>query len=148
MDKESLLNSAKQLKQPSAAAANEFSAKREAITITIKHVLDARTDLLENEKAQNSGMDRNNHTYHMKHMEGLFMAYSPEEYVETTLWTARMYGSHGFNILYWKEILTVIVSVLKSQLTENTFQEIYPFYEWMISNIPEFIELGNPKTQR
>lgn len=142
MDRVYLLNEAKKIKQPSAGAAKEFGEKREVITLAIKKALDLRTDLDEPDAAKKSGMDRNDHTYHMKHMEALFTAYSPEEYVNTTLWTARMYLSHGFDINYWKEILTVIVSIFKKELSEETYAEIHPFYDWMTNNIQNFAALS------
>ena len=141
MDKDYLLEEAKKIRQPSAAAALEFSQKRETITALIKKELDSRTDIGEPEAGEKSGMDRNDHTYHMKHMEALFAAYSPEEYVNTTLWTVRMYVSHGFNIDYWASIIDVIVSILKKELSGQAYSEIYPFYRWMTRNIGNFKQI-------
>ncbi|HPI03279.1 MAG TPA: hypothetical protein PLB12_09285 [Candidatus Goldiibacteriota bacterium] len=141
MDRQALLDSARKIMAPSPETAKEFSDKRVILTRIIKQVLDAKLSLPESDKAQKSGMDRNDHTYHLMHMEGLFTAYSPEEYVDTTLWTARMYRSHGFNLNHWETILKTITDIFKTELTPKAYGEIYPFYEWMISNIPDFISI-------
>ena len=74
-------------------------------------------------------------------MASLFLDYEPEVFVDTVLWVFRAYRSHGFQTTYWAANLNLWVDLLKKDLTPEAFEEIYPFYNWLIVNIPAFVKL-------
>jgi len=61
--------------------------------------------------------------------------------VETVLWVYRAYRSHGFRLTYWPAQLNAWMVVLKAQLSEDTFREIHPLYNWFIVNQAAFVRL-------
>jgi hypothetical protein len=76
-------------------------------------------------------------------MDSIFMIYSPAVLVDTVLWVFRAYRSHGFQLTYWPAQLDTWVEIFRQDLTEQTFSEIYPFYNWMIVNQPAFVALSD-----
>jgi hypothetical protein len=71
-------------------------------------------------------------------MLSLFSDYQPAVFVETVLWVFRAYRSHGFQTTYWAANLNIWVDLLQKELSEDAWQQIYPFYNWLIVNIPVF----------
>jgi hypothetical protein len=74
-------------------------------------------------------------------MESMFADYKPNVFLETVLWVFRAYRTHGFHSTYWAANLNIWVDMLKEDLSEQAFKEIYPFYDWLIVNIPIFVKL-------
>ena len=74
-------------------------------------------------------------------MESLFGSYDPKIFVETVLWVFRTYRNHGFNTSYWAANLDIWVEILRSSVSEETYREVYPYYHWLIVNIPVFTML-------
>jgi len=63
--------------------------------------------------------------------------------VETVLWVFRAYRSHGFQTTYWAANLNIWVDLIRQELSESAYNEIYPFYNWLIVNIPVFVKLSD-----
>lgn len=82
----------------------------------------------------------NNHNFSI-FMESLFNGYQAEIFVDTVLWVFRAYRSHGFHTTYWAANLNIWIDTLKEILTEKSYGEIAPFYNWLIINIPIFTKL-------
>ena len=139
MSKEMLLASAAMLVQPSAASANEFEAKSEMLAAEMNRLMGTRSDLAHLIGEGNISMMEDNHRNHARFMSSLFLNFQPFILVETVLWVYRAYRSHGFYLTYWPAQLDQWVQILKLHLTPEAFQEIYPFYHWMIINQPAFV---------
>jgi len=86
-------------------------------------------------------MAEDNNRNFPRFMTSLFLDYKPEVIVETVLWVFRAYRSHGFQTTYWAANLNIWVELLKKELTPEAFKEIYPFYNWLIVNIPVFVSI-------
>ena len=142
MTKEELLQSARELKQPTKEAAGEFAKKVDRIALGVINRLNSRPDLNKLIGDNNQHMMEDNTRNFTRFMESLFHEYKPEVCVETVLWAVRTYRSHGFMQAYWPANLNTFIEVNREQLSESTFTEIYPFYKWITVNIPVFFVIN------
>ncbi len=138
MKKEELLKSASKLKQPSEKAIAEFSAKAEVMTTMLNDRLSRRNDIVQLIGEGNLDMMYDNHRNHVRFMISLFNEYNPVVFTETVLWVFRAYRSHGFKLTYWPAQLDNWVDIFKIELSRECLEQIYPFYDWMIVNNPQF----------
>jgi len=138
MKKEDLLKSAAKLKQPSKEAIAEFNSKADAMTTIINDRLSQRNDIVQLIGEGNVDMMYDNHRNHVRFMISLFNDYNPVVFTETVLWVFRAYRNHGFKLTYWPAQLDNWVDIFKKELSPECFNEIYPFYDWMIVNNPLF----------
>jgi len=143
MEKKDLLNTASQLKQPSQKAVDEYSRKADAMAGTLNERLSSRKDITQLIGEGNLDMMYENHRNHLRFMISLFKDYNPLVLTETVLWVFRAYRSHGFNLTYWPAQLDNWVQILKKELSKDCFDEVYPFYHWMIVNNPAFAILSD-----
>jgi hypothetical protein len=139
MGKQELIKSAGKLKQPSTSAANEFEEKSGFLAAEMNKIISSRSDLNKLIGSGNNSMMEDNHRNHARFMSSVFISFDPNVLVETVLWVFRAYRSHGFKLTYWPAQLDQWVELFKIHLSEKTFNEIYPFYNWMIINQPEFV---------
>ena len=145
--KDQLLQAAKTLRQPKESAAAEFSRKRDQLAAKGNQMLADRSDLEKLVGKGNQQMAEDNNRNFARFMESMFSAYAPEVLVETVLWVFRAYRSHGFQTTYWPANLNIWVEMLKQELSNEAFEEIYPFYHWLIVNIPIFVKCTEPHVQ-
>jgi hypothetical protein len=139
MSKSSLISSASLLKQPSVNVATEFESKRELLASEMNRLMIARSDLNLLIGEGNTAMMEDNHRNHGRFISSVLTNYQPEVLVETVLWVFRAYRSHGFHLTYWPAQLDQWVELFKTHLSQEAFNEIYPFYHWMIVNQPLFV---------
>jgi len=139
--KDKLLETARKIKEPCEATVNEFREKWEQLSIEGSRELSARTDYEKLIGKGNQKMAEDNNKNFPRFMESLFSEYKPEIFFETVLWVFRAYRSHGFQTTYWPANLNLWVDLLKKELSPNAFEEIEPFYNWIIVNIPLFVKL-------
>lgn len=142
MNKDHLLNTAKDLEQPSAEAAGEFSKKLEMLTEKMNSYMLERPDLAEMVGEGNQQMMKDNHANHARFMDSVFANYEPEVLVDTVLWVFRAYRSRNFSSTYWAAQLNGWMVIYKRELSENCYKEVVPFYKWMQVNIPIFNKLA------
>lgn len=142
MSKESLILKAKGLSQVSKLSANEYGNKSEILVSHINNKLFLRADIDQLVGKNNLEMAKDNHANHARFMHSIFQNFDAEILVETILWVFRAYRSHGFRPSYWSAQLNLWTEVLKSELSKEAFQEIVPYYEWMLVNIPVFMNLS------
>lgn len=138
MQKEDLLKSAAKLKQPSEKATAEFTARADAMAIILNDRLSRRNDIVQLIGEGNLDMMYDNHRNHMRFMISLFNDYNPVVFTETVLWVFRAYRSHGFKLTYWPAQLDHWVDIFNKELSQDCLDQIYPFYDWMIVNNPQF----------
>jgi hypothetical protein len=138
MKKEDLFKSASKLKQPSPEAIAEYNSRADAMTLMLNNRLCKRNDIVQLIGEGNLEMMYDNHRNHMRFMISLFNDYNPVVFTETVLWVFRAYRSHGFKLTYWPAQLDNWVDIFNKELSKECFDQIYPFYEWMIVNNPLF----------
>lgn len=143
MKKEDLLKSAAKLKQPSGEAIAEFASRVDAMTTILNNRLSQRNDILQLIGEGNLDMMYDNHRNHIRFMISLFNDFNPVVFTETVLWVFRAYRSHGFKLTYWPAQLDNWVDIFKNELSPECFDQIYPFYDWMIVNNPLFALLSD-----
>lgn len=139
--REHLLDTAIKLKPPEEGFYREFEGKWEQLAAMGTKALFDREDLDKLIGPGNQQMAADNNRNFPRFMLSLFTNYNPEVFVETVLWVFRAYRSHGFHTTYWAANLNLWVEMLKKELSPGAFGEIYPYYAWLIINIPVFTQL-------
>lgn len=139
--KDKLLKTAQKLTPPQTQYLQEFSNKCDMIAEKGSIQLAGRKDLDKLIGENNFSMAEDNNRNFARFMDALFTEYSPEVFVDTVLWVFRAYRSHGFQTTYWAANLNIWVDILKEELSKKAFEQIYPFYNWLIINIPTFTNL-------
>lgn len=147
MDASTLIESTGKLKQPSAEAANEFLKKRDACAEALNERLLERDDLTRLIGQGNEEMMMDNSRNFCRFMSSLFFNYEPQVLVRTVMWVFRAYRTHGFQLTFWAAEIDVFVEIIRDELTPNTFAELYPFYNWLIVNIPAFAEMSDTQIE-
>jgi hypothetical protein len=148
MDKEYLIKSAEKLNQVSEKTANEYQNKRDILISKINEIMLSRPDLESLIGIENINMMKDNHANHVRFISSIIKNFEPEILVETVLWVFRAYRSHGFSTNYWASQLNSWIEILKTHLSDNAYNEILPFYEWMQVNIPLFAKLSDDELDK
>lgn len=143
MNKEQLLTSAQDLLNVSQQTVEEYSSKKESLTAALDMKLEARDDLDALVGVGNESMMKDNHSNHSRFVEAMLNEYNPEVLVDTVLWVFRAYRSHGFKLTYWSAQLNGWMTLLKEQMSEQSYLEIEPLYRWFIVNQSSFVELSD-----
>lgn len=138
---EQLLITASKLTPPPTSALNEFSQKKDQLAAMGNQKMAARTDLEKLVGKGNQQMAEDNNRNFARFMESLFVDFNPKVLVETVLWVFRAYRSHGFQTTYWAANLNIWVDMLRTELSMDTFEAVYPYYNWLIVNIPIFTKI-------
>lgn len=136
-----LLETARKLVQPPEAAAVEFLQKRDQLAALGNQTLSGRPDLEKLVGEGNQQMAEDNNRNFARFMGSLFTDFDPEVFVQTVLWVFRAYRSHGFQTTYWAANLNIWVDMIRRELSPESLEAIYPFYDWLIVNIPIFVRL-------
>lgn len=142
MNLEKLILSAKELKNPSEPATKEFFSYIDTLAEELNRTMLSRLDIEKLIGPVNFQMMENNSRNFLRFMGSIF--YNPDAGVlsETAVWAFRTYRSHGFQIAYWPANIDTTIQIMKKDLPEPVFDEIYPFFEWLIIHIPAFTELS------
>ena len=146
MTKEELIELAEKIPRPSSRTSQEYGKKREILVSNMNKYMMSRPDLNEligGEK--NIPMMIDNHNNHAKFMENLFTNYSSKALVETMCWVLSAYVNHKINLSYWPAQLNGWNKTLKENLDEESFNEIIPTYDYLISNHALFVQLSGVK---
>jgi len=143
MTRDQILQSARKLNRPPETATAEFAGKRDQLSAMAGQKLIERPDVDKLIGQGNQQMAEDNNRNFARFMESVFTEYQPDVLVETVLWVFRAYRSHGFQTTYWATNLNIWVDLLKNQMSADTYQALYPFYHWLIVNIPIFVKLSD-----
>ncbi len=146
MNKQLLFESAQQLKPPKPEAVHEYENKRGALVAKVNEIMLNHQDLSKMISRNHIEMMKDNHENHAKFMVSIFNVFNAEVLVETILWAFRAYKNRGFSSTYWAAQLDTWTTVLGKELSEESFKEIYPFYQWMQVNIPVFTDIAQQNT--
>jgi hypothetical protein len=118
--------------------------RRDAIASRLAEAMAARRDIHELVGPDGVDMMRDNSANLCRFMGSMFSSYVPEVLVETILWVFRAYRAHGFQVAFWPANLATLLEVLRAELPPDAFRVLAPFFDWMVVNIPVFVELTNP----
>ena len=140
MSRETLME---KLKTAPPEVVEEYASKREQLVARVNRVLLQRPDICDLVGEKNIEMMKDNHSNHARFIESILAHYDPEVLLETVLWVFRVYRSRGFHPVYWSAQLNAWVDILKEDLSPESFEAIYPFYEWMIVHIPHFTTVSD-----
>lgn len=141
MTKDQLIKAAEKLKQPDPPAAIQYSEKKEILAARVIECLCQREDLVRLVGEGNEPMLKDNTANMSRFMESMFTQFDATVFVETILWVFRAYRSHGFQLAFWSAHLNIWIDTVRSELPEDFFNQIYPFYEWIQIHIPQFTAL-------
>jgi len=141
MDKNYLLETARAIKQVDPEVAEEFARHSDELISRINKKMLERPEITNLVGKDNLGMMKDNHANHVRFIASILTHYNPEVFVDTVLWVFRAYRSHGFTSNYWATQLNTWIEILKEVLTKESFNQIYPYYEWMQIHIPIFVKL-------
>lgn len=141
MTRDDLILTAKRLVPPSLEAIEEFAGKREQLAAEVNRMMSERPDLEKLVGKDGKRMSEDNNRNFSLFMESLFQSFHEDVLVDTALWVFRTYRSHGFQPIYWPANLSTWIQVLKERLSPKTFDEVSPFYEWLVVHVPVFTKL-------
>ena len=147
MNKAQLIESARALCPPTAAASADFESHHEAMAAELSRRMLARPDVDRLIGPGNRDMLQNNSRNMMRFMASLFRSFEPVVLAETALWVFRAYRAHGFQISYWPANLDTAVQILREQMAPDSFAALYPFFEWLIVHNPAFVTLSDQALQ-
>lgn len=139
--KENLLESAKKLNQPPLEYAEEFNQNKDKLAAELSKRMSSREDIERLVGTGNASMMEDNSRNLSRFMGSLFMGYNPEVFVETMIWVFRSYRSHGFQLAFWSANVDTYTEIMKEELSPEAYKSIYPFFDWIIVNIPIFTKL-------
>ncbi len=138
-----LIQTAQLLRQPTTAAATEFEGARDSLAEELSREMTARPDLEKLIGPGNLPMMQDNSRNFCRSMGAMFAACEPAVLAQTALWIFRAYRAHGFHSTYWPANLDTFVEIARARLVPATFAETYPFFQWLIANIPSFVKISD-----
>jgi len=141
MTKEELIANAGKLKQPSEKTQKDFEEKLDIILSGVNKIMLSRPDLIMLIGENNEAMMQDNHRNQLRFMNSMFMGFNPDILVETVLWVFRAYPNHGCNLTYWPAMLNVVLDETEKELSKEAFDQIKPFYSWLLVYQPFFVKL-------
>lgn len=142
MDRNLLLESAGKLQQVSKEASREYQDKAQLLLSGINRHMLNRQDIEKLVGKDNIEMMRDNHANHLRFMSSIFQHHNSEVLVETILWVFKAYRSRGFTTSYWAAQVNSWITILKDELSTESFEQILPYYNWIQINIPVFVKLS------
>jgi len=138
---EELLATARELIQPSADSIAEFNGNRTSVAAAVSERLSARTDIEQLVGAENLTLMDDNCRNFTDFMYSQLRSYSPETLVQTVIWALRVYQARGFTQTFWPAELRAFIHVVNELLSDQAAEEIRPFYEWILVNLPKAFEV-------
>lgn len=142
MNKDYLIKKANHLKAIDEKASDEYFSKMGKLVSIINDTILNRPDVEKLIGKNNLEMVKDNHQNHARFMYSVMKDYNSDVLVETVIWVFNAYQNHGFSSNYWAAQLNAWISILEKELSESTFKQIFPFYEFMQVNIPVFVEVA------
>jgi hypothetical protein len=143
MEKSKLILTAAALPAFSENAINEYISKSALMVGKVNNIMTNRADIASLAGSENISMMTDNHANHARFIASILKKFDAEVLTDTILWVFRAYRSHGFTTNYWAAQLNTWIIVLNETLSEKSFAELYPLYEWMQVNIPQFVALSD-----
>lgn len=143
MNREWLIESASDLKQVRPQVVITYGEISDKLVAAVNESLLNRADLPDLIGKNNIQMMMDNHANHARFMVSIMKHYNADVFVDTVLWVFRAYRSHGFASTYWAAQLNAWTTALKALLQPDYYSEIYPYYNWLLVNIPIFVSVSD-----
>jgi len=143
-----LIQSAQNIPISNKKAVKEYNDRKDILIAEINKSMESRSDLKLLVGENNIEMMKDNHANHVRFIHSILNNPNAEVLTDTVLWVFRAYRSHGFSSNYWAAQLNAWIEILKNELSEQSFKQIYPLYEWMQVNIPAFEKLSDSSIQQ
>lgn len=147
MDKNYLLETAKQLPIVCEKTHLEYSLKSEELVAKMNQLMCEREDILSLVGEKNINMMKDNHANHARFIASILKNFNPHVLVDTVLWVFRSYRSHGFTSNYWAAQLNNWIALFEENLSPEAHREVLPYYQWMQINIPTFSDVSDQSLQ-
>lgn len=147
MSYELLISTAAKLPDFSKNTCNEYEVQMEIVVAKMNDLMLKREDIKSLIGPENIEMMKDNHSNHARFILSYINNPAHEVLVDTVLWVFRAYRTHGFSSNYWSAQLNNWTKVLEKELSEETFSEIIPLYNWMIINIPLFVKVSDSQLE-
>jgi hypothetical protein len=147
MDKNYLLETAKQLPIVSENTHREYCSKSEELIVKMNQLMTEREDILSLVGEKNINMMKDNHANHARFIASILKNFNPHVLVDTVLWVFRSYRSHGFTSNYWAAQLNNWIALFEKNLSPEAYEEVLPYYKWMQINIPTFSDISDKALQ-
>ena len=141
--KNTLIDMAKEIKQIDQACIEEYTNLRNDLVSKINSIMTNRSDINDLIGENNIDMMKDNHANHARFVQSILSNYNPEILVDTVGWVYRAYRSRGFHSTYWAAQINAWITILKESLSQETFQAIYPLYNWFSITIPHFTNMSD-----
>lgn len=142
MNKDYILNKAQKLSNVSKETLEELQKLEGILLSEINNRMLDRDDLSDMIGNKNTEMMKDNHANHLKFMKSMFLEFQAVTFVNTIIWVFRAYRSRGFKTTYWSSQLNTWLDIFQDKLSDKAFNDIFPFYEFIIVHIPEFVALS------
>ncbi len=146
MSQEQLHADAATLIQADSTAAHAYGAQRNLLAEQITATLSKRDDLEHLIGPDNREMMENNHRNHAEYIHSILLCYDPQDFVTTILWVYRSYQAHGFSLSYWPVQINAWLNLLQNTFDETIFEQIAPFYRWILTHQDDFAILSANNT--
>jgi len=142
MNKLELIKTAEQIHNADQIAIDEYNEKTETILACLNSQMIDLPDLDKIIGPNNITMMKNNHQNHLDFILSIMKNFDATVLVETIIWVFRAYQNHGFSPEYWNYQLKAWKEVIQNNLSEHSYKEISPIYNWMYANIANFTVLS------
>ena len=143
-----LIESAQKIPAANEKAVKEYNDRKDILIAEINNYMESRSDLNLLVGESNIEMMKDNHANHVRFIHSILKNPNAEVLTETVLWVFRAYRNHGFSSSYWAAQLNAWMDILKKELSKDSFEQIFPLYEWMQVNIPSFEKLSENSPNR
>jgi hypothetical protein len=143
MTKNQLLEIAPDLSDVSSKSKNELFGKMDALIAEMNDTMAKRTDIESLVGKDNLQMMKDNHSNHLRFVYALLDQYDKQVLLDTVTWVYRSYRSRGFHIHYWAAQINTWITIFKNYLSNETFEDIYPLYNWFSITIPHFSKISD-----
>jgi hypothetical protein len=142
LSKTGLIESARALAEASPRAARAFEGVVDACAADLTRSMKLVPELENIIGEGNLDVMETNHGNHFRYMCSASALFDPTSFVETVLWVLRAYRARGFSVRYWNVMLPKALETLRAHLGPSDYEEIRPFYEWLLDSMPAFVRLS------
>lgn len=143
MTKEDLIKLAEEIIQPDENSYSEYDKKRESMVSEMNNYMEARKDINDLVGgSKNIPMLKDDNNNQSKFMNNLFKNYSPKALIDTMCWALSAYTNHNFEIAYFPATLNGWSETMKKNLSEKTYDQLIPVYDFLIAHQASFVELS------
>ncbi len=134
-----IINKAKDITAISDKTYKEMEYNLKTLEILMNKEFFKRTDLntLINDNIE---LIKDNHTNHLRFMLNIMKNYDPEVFINVVSWVFDTYTKRDISTDYWYVQLTTFLKIYKENLSDSSYNEISPFYDFLLKNYRNMIK--------